>query len=411
MSADKRTNPLRRRLTAVLIALSLGSGVLFLCVAAAGYLWLERSMLDDVLNREMDRDIAGQSAPRTSVGQRFSFFRPAANGQSPPAALAGLASGSYLDYVLDDASYHIMVRDIAPGDRAWLLYNVEAFEARERKTALVLLLGIALTVLLSWALGGWAARFALRPLDSLVRRISTLKPDPHERLPETDDDGELSQIVVAINRLLGQITTLVDRERAFAGAAAHELRTPITSIGLAAELLSVRHGSGAALQRIERAVFSASQDLDALLALSSARQLPAAETLMLNQWLPSLIEPYEAALAEAGTAVSWRLDEVEATLSAAALKVIVVNLFRNAMRAARGGNITIELTRSFIAIIDDGCGIAPELLPTIFEPGSRGPNGGSGIGLYIANTLAGRCGWSLLIQSEPGQGTRAELRF
>ena len=66
------------------------------------------------------------------------------------------------------------------------------------------------------------------------------------------------------------------------------------------------------------------------------------------------------------------------------------------------GQVTVE---------DRGPGLAAEVLPRVFEPGFRGREGGSGMGLYIAHAIAERYGWQLRIDNREGGGARAEWKF
>jgi signal transduction histidine kinase len=90
------------------------------------------------------------------------------------------------------------------------------------------------------------------------------------------------------------------------------------------------------------------------------------------------------------------------------LERVPVNLLTNAMEATRGGEITLEtsLEKNIITvrIRDTGEGIAPELLPRVFERGVSG-KGGKGYGLSICRTIVEAHGGELKIESEPGKGT------
>jgi signal transduction histidine kinase len=411
MAGDSTVRPLRRRLATVLVALTLGTSVGSATVAAASYLWLERTVLEDVLNRELDFNLENAVRPNASAGP-VRLFRPKLDAQNPPARWSSLAPGSYVDEQVGDSYFHVLVREIAPGDRAWLIYDVADIESRERRAFILLLIGVSIATLLSWFVARSASSQVLRPLESLVSRIGNLRAGHYGRLPAAANDGELSAIVAAVNRLLSEIETLVDRERAFAGAAAHELRTPLTSIQLAADLLETDPAvPGPPLQRIHRAVKTASQDIDALLALSKTREVPDRETVQLQAWLRSLRETFEPLAQEHGTQMHWRCPEIFMDVPLALLRIIVSNVLRNSLRATAGGDVSVEVSVEQVVITDNGRGISAELLDHVFEPGTRGYDGGSGIGLYIAKTLAERCGWSLKITSSEGKGTQAVLKL
>lgn len=105
------------------------------------------------------------------------------------------------------------------------------------------------------------------------------------------------------------------------------------------------------------------------------------------------------------------------------LENLVSNAYRHAFPDHRPG--TVHLTASHAAdaargdqlvlqVRDDGCGIAPELLPQVFDPFTTTARnrGGTGLGLHLAHQLATEMlGGSLSVDSTPGQGTCFTLRM
>ncbi len=96
------------------------------------------------------------------------------------------------------------------------------------------------------------------------------------------------------------------------------------------------------------------------------------------------------------------------------LKVVLKNLLGNAAKYTHVGLITVrtELRDGGVefAVADTGIGIAPELVPAIFEAfrqvGEGVPlQGGVGLGLYIVRRLLGELGGSVQVESEPGRGS------
>jgi signal transduction histidine kinase len=103
------------------------------------------------------------------------------------------------------------------------------------------------------------------------------------------------------------------------------------------------------------------------------------------------------------------------------------NLIGNALR--HGGSARVSTSVSMnasgrevrVVIDDDGPGIAPENLESVFQPfyrvdpsrgrGEGSEQVGSGLGLYIASDLAARNGGRLSLSNRAGGGLRAELAF
>lgn len=411
------TLDLRGRLALALVGVSVAVAGIMAAMLWSANLWMQRMTLDHFLARELSIYLEARRDPiqidSDALGLRY--FRPA---QAPelalPRSLRALPPGIHPAVRLDGDLYYVLVREISRGDRAYLAYSLKAFKLRERWLSGVLLAGVILTALLAWFAGRWSMRRALQPLDGLVGRIRHLDPSAREqRLDLRPDDGELRVIVAAFNAFMQELDRVLTRERVFAAAAAHELRTPLTAIQGAAEVLATaRSEPDPVLDRIQRSVIEASQDLDALLALAQGRELPAARPLRLDQLLPELAQSYAHQAGQQDTQLIWEIGgPVTVTSSPGVIGLIFTNLLRNALRAAPEGEVRVRLEPARLTITDTGDGIPPELLPKLFEPGIRGREGGSGLGLYIACTLARRSGWQLSVTNGAERGARAELRF
>lgn len=95
---------------------------------------------------------------------------------------------------------------------------------------------------------------------------------------------------------------------------------------------------------------------------------------------------------------------------------VLLNLVSNAVRHTRGGTVTLaaraadEPGKVELAVADTGEGIAPELLPDLFEryPAHRSA-GGNGLGLYIAAQIVEAHGGSIAAESEQGAGTAVRI--
>jgi signal transduction histidine kinase len=92
-----------------------------------------------------------------------------------------------------------------------------------------------------------------------------------------------------------------------------------------------------------------------------------------------------------------------------ALTQLVWNLLQNAITHSQGKTISLSVEAddggARITVNDDGRGIAPDILPRVFERGVSGKKGGSGIGLSICREIAKRHGGDIAIHSEGGAGT------
>jgi signal transduction histidine kinase len=96
------------------------------------------------------------------------------------------------------------------------------------------------------------------------------------------------------------------------------------------------------------------------------------------------------------------------------LTQVLFNLLQNAKEHIVDGRVSITVGSAergghpvsvSVCVADTGEGIAPELLPHVFERGARGSDGGTGIGLAVCKEIIEAHGGTIKVESEPGTGT------
>jgi two-component system C4-dicarboxylate transport sensor histidine kinase DctB len=117
------------------------------------------------------------------------------------------------------------------------------------------------------------------------------------------------------------------------------------------------------------------------------------------------------------TRIEWQRPGVPVRVLAdpAGVRLILVNLLRNAVEAVEGQSDERRLVRvtagpgPVLAVHDSGPGVPADMLPRLFDPfaSSKGP--GRGIGLSLASASARRMGGQLEASSQAGAGTRFTL--
>jgi signal transduction histidine kinase len=120
--------------------------------------------------------------------------------------------------------------------------------------------------------------------------------------------------------------------------------------------------------------------------------------------------------------IQVRLDLEEdlppARIDATQFGQVFYNLIRNAYQAlppAGGGVITIATACNDyeyrIGISDNGSGISPEMMGSLFEPYRTSKTGGSGLGLLIVRRIVREHGGEIAIESKDGGGTRVDIHL
>jgi signal transduction histidine kinase len=284
----------------------------------------------------------------------------------------------------------------------------------------------ALGVLFVASLGvGWVvAGRVLRPIGritAVARDIQATDLSRRIELPGPDD--ELKQLADTFDAMLARLDAAFAAQRQFIADASHELRNPLaiirTNVDVAladpnADPDDLRH----TIDVVKRASGRMARLVDDLLALAR-RQEPILEH-----------EPVDlgVAVAEASddfvvpaAARNIVLDRVTApdvvvTGDRDALKRAVANLLENAVRLApEGSRIRLatgsEGDRAWIAVTDEGPGIAPEDQPHVFDrfwradKGRSRADGGTGLGLAIVRQIAESHGGEVRLQSKVGVGS------
>ena len=201
----------------------------------------------------------------------------------------------------------------------------------------------------------------------------------------------------------------------------HELKTPMQSLGLAADLMARREGLD---EEMTLLVDTVRQDAARLRAVARqfmdiARMNPGAlrlapETTDLPERVGAWLKPFYLVAREAGITLTFNSsrDHVPVSLDKERFAWVVSNLVSNALRVCAKGdsvqvNVSVEDGEARLAVLDNGPGVPPELESKLFEPFSHGRTAGTreglaGLGLAIARGLVEAHGGSIRYSRESG---------
>lgn len=224
--------------------------------------------------------------------------------------------------------------------------------------------------------------------------------------------------------ILEDITSLreVDRLKTeFIGVASHELRTPVTSLLLAAQLLA--EGAAGPLTPGQKEVVAAQRedlqrlehllrDLLDLTKLESGTASPKHHPLKIEALLKSALDGVRAEAEAKGVSLSMGT-VIEGSLSGdqGQLLRVLTNLLGNAIRhTPAGGSVTVSAEQKYgniaLTVRDTGAGIPAAYLESIFERFTQVPGatrGGAGLGLSLARSIVQAHGGEIRAESE-GEG-------
>ena len=337
--------------------------------------------------------------------------------------IKGLDEGLHEAYSGPD-EYHIAVQKLPDQEKyLYLLYEVSALEFTEKRKliiGLVLLAGVILVVILGFWIGRLTSRKVIAPVIHLSDQVSQSGPGklPTDLSKDFVDD-EVGTLAAALEQSMKRIEAFVEREHQFTRIASHELRTPVTVIKGAVELLRKQLNPAEAarlrpLYRIQRQVTNMENIIEALLWLSREEvSIDLDQKFSVLPLVRDTIEENRQLIADKSIDINMIAQGKPVLYVPAPLfQIALTNLIQNAVRYTSNGQITIYVREDRVLVCDTGIGINGSDLENITQPLVRGTGSdGFGLGLSIVSRLCDRFGWQFEIESEVGRGTTAHLIF
>ncbi|MFE4830415.1 sensor histidine kinase [Streptomyces sp. NPDC056672] len=342
-------------------------------------------------------------------GDRQALAALPADGNGHDLRLSGL--GAYRVTAVPGAGKDILVTGLPLRPVEETVHRLEGVEA--------VVFGV--TLVATGTVGALWVRLSLRPLRTVTAAAASVAelplagagaaalPGP---VPVGDPHTEAGQVGTAVNRLLGQVGSALERERTgeerlrrFTADAGHELRTPVANVRGHAEL-ALRHRSPvpAEVQRALTRIRSESErlsrlvdDLLLLARIDAGRALDHGP-VDLTRLVLDTMEDARAA----GPGHRWLLDLPEEAVTLTGdeqrLRRVIGDLLTNARsHTPDGTEVSVRLSAGSgavrLTVADDGPGIPARLLPEVFDrfvraDGGRSRRDGStGLGLAIVHAV------------------------
>lgn len=284
----------------------------------------------------------------------------------------------------------------------------DAADAARRSALVVGPLLVLASGVITWIVVGGALA-PTRRIAAEAAAIDTATLD--RRMTLSGGDDEVDSIARVINEMLDRIEGGMTREQQFVADASHELKTPLTTARMAAELAGGDAPESVYPPQVIEELDRMQLLVDDLLQLARAPQGPVGEAVALDLLVA------EAAASHPASARIEAVDLASVTVRgrASELRRIVVNLLDN---AARYGESAIAVRLAAVGEVvelmvdDDGPGIDPASRELVFErfvrldEGRARDAGGTGLGLAIVRAIARRHGGDATIADAPGGGAR-----
>lgn len=292
---------------------------------------------------------------------------------------------------------------------------------RVRGLFVVAMISLVIAVAVAWVF----AQSVARPLRRLQGATQALASGELDARAEVDEGPpEVRELAVGFNSMAARLQALVERQRAFAGTASHQLRTPLTALRLRLEQLGADELPADATRHLDAALAETDRlhrMIEGLLALSRAEDaavgpveidLAGIARERVAHWEPL------AAEREVGLALltPFRADVLAVP---GATEQIIDNLVDNALDVSPPGSTlrlsVVERGEGFeLHVMDEGPGLPAEDRQAAFDRFWRGKQavpGGSGLGLAIVRQLATAGGGDAELREAPTGGIDATVRF
>jgi PAS domain S-box-containing protein len=222
------------------------------------------------------------------------------------------------------------------------------------------------------------------------------------------------------------------RKDEFLAMLAHELRNPLVPIRSGLEILRMSNVTAdvaiRAMEMMQKQVGHITRLVDDLLdasRITRGRIELRTQPVRLNDAISQAVESVRSLAVIRNHSLRTTAPNKSVLVAAdpTRLEQILVNLLNNAVKyTPAGGNIEVSLSaedeQAVVRVRDDGVGIAPELLPGIFELFTQGKRtldraeGGLGIGLMMVKKLAELHSGTVIVESEgPGKGAIFTVRL
>lgn len=298
--------------------------------------------------------------------------------------------------------------------------------------AVVLAVGFALAILLTFLAGILFSRKALAPVAEMVGKVGAISASHLDlRLDTGNGRDEIAELAQTFNRMLNRLESSFGAQKEFVSNISHELRTPLAVIIAELEVSAINARTTNEYKEIIQLVLLEARKLSRLsndlLDLAKAtydhsgisfKELRLDEVLLdATQGVLRSNPEYRVELLfekemEECEGISIKGNEY-------LLKVAFANLIENACKFSAGHLSTVAISFEgkdpILRFSDRGIGISPSDLSRIFTPFYRGENkkyaDGNGIGLSLTARIIHLHNGTISVDSVVGEGTTFSIRL
>ena len=299
-----------------------------------------------------------------------------------------------------------------------------------RTILVTLVIGVVLITAGAGVLGFTMSQNVLRPLRRVAKAANEIATGGLDTRLSHEEDADLEKLVFSFNEMADAVQTRIEREQRFASDVSHELRSPVTALTAAIEVLVSRRDEfndrnqqaidiiKKQVERFDRTVL----DLLELSRLDAGAVTQEIERVQINDLVLRIMTRYGFGTIPLHSEISSSDGEMasddEIVLDRRRIERIVVNLLENARDHALGATrITLAINGGVLTlgVHDAGPGVAVSERTNIFDRFARGTasrnSTGSGLGLAIVREHVRAMRGTVHVEDSPEGGSSFIVTF
>lgn len=265
----------------------------------------------------------------------------------------------------------------------------------------------------------------LKRAEELVRQMEAVK-NGAERLPEPADGMErLYQQLLENSReaRIQQVSRLMQDKVGvtdYFTLWAHQIKTPIAAMRLVLQQeLPEPEQYYEQRREVEAELFKIEQYVEMVLQylrLNSTINDFVLKEYSLDGIVCQAVRKYAPMFIRKGLSLQYEPLQMKAVTDEKWMVFVLEQILSNAIKYTSAGKVSVYFKSGCLVVEDTGIGILEEDLPRVFDKGYTGYNGrsdkkASGIGLYLVKEILDKLGHKIMVESEPGKGTKVRILF
>jgi signal transduction histidine kinase len=276
--------------------------------------------------------------------------------------------------------------------------DINAVLATQRIQAFSILAGTSVSVII---------------LAVFVNRTVSLDREVRRRTSELEASNRtVTHQKAELERANEELKKLDKMKDEFLNVAAHELRTPITPILMAADALGESFGKRPDVRMLVRNAKKLQQLVQNVLDLARIDNNSftlSREQVNLGELVYSIVEDFNGQMDDGrGKKIAYETVDVPVNVDRVRVTQVLSNILNNAIKFTKEGQITVAVKKdassAVVSVRDSGKGIDAGIMPKLFQKFATKSEGGTGLGLYISKNIVEAHGGRIWAENNPSGG-------